>query len=361
VLEREVCSLLASQQQAGSFLDSPAIEVAARVLGRRQSQDAQEGSGFPIGQIVSHYRIVGKLGEGGMGVVWKARDPHFDRLVALKVLAPDRQGGEDRRRRFLREARASSALNHPNIVTTYEIGCDAGTDFIAMEYVAGKTFDKIIPRGGMPVVEVLRLAVPLADALSRAHTAGIIHRDLKPANVIVSEDETPKLLDFGLAKLVESDAQCGEDSATRTLHAKTEDGAILGTCAYMSQEQAQAKPVDGRSDIFSLGAVLYEMLTGRRAFQTATQLATLTAVMRDDPKPLREMVEDISPEMERIIARSLRKDPAWRFQTAADLKVALAELKQESDVGKLSGHLIAPRPRGGRCGRRWRWQWRLLS
>jgi serine/threonine protein kinase/Tol biopolymer transport system component len=294
-------------------------------------------------QTIAHYRITAKLGEGGMGVVWKARDPQLDRLVALKVLSPDKQG-EDRRRRFLREARAASALNHPNIVTIYEIGCDAGTDFIAMEYVAGKTLDQIIPRGGMPVAEVLRLAVPVADALSKAHTAGIIHRDLKPANVIVCEDGTPKLLDFGLAKLVESDARCGEDSATRTLHPKTEVGAILGTCAYMSPEQAQAKPVDGRSDIFSFGAVLYEMLTGRRAFQAETQLATLTAVMRDDPKPLRALVEDISPEMERIVARAMRKDPAWRFQTAADLKVALAELKQESDSGELSGHLTAPRP-----------------
>jgi eukaryotic-like serine/threonine-protein kinase len=341
-LEREVRSLLASQQQAGSFLNRPAIEAAAPTLGRQQIQE--EGSDFPIGRTVSHYRIIEKLGEGGMGVVWKARDPQLDRLVALKVISPDRQGGEDRRRRFLREARAASALNHPNIVTIYEIGCDAGTDFIAMEYVAGKPLDQIIPRGGMPVGEVLRLAVPLADALGKAHSAGIIHRDLKPANVIVSEDGTPKLLDFGLAKLVEADAQCGDDSATRTLHAKTEEGAIVGTCAYMSPEQAQAKPVDGRSDIFSFGAVLYEMLTGRRAFQAETQLATLTAVMRDDPKPLRAVVENICPEMERIVARSMRKDPAWRFQTAADLKVALAELKQESDTRKLSGHLTSPRP-----------------
>jgi serine/threonine protein kinase/Tol biopolymer transport system component len=293
---------------------------------------------------LGNYEILDKLGEGGMGVVWKARDPQLNRIVALKVLSAEKPIGADRKRRFLQEARAASALNHPNIVTIYEIGCDRGTDFIAMEYVAGKTLDRIIPRGGMPLAEVLRLAVPMADALSKAHAAGVIHRDLKPGNVIVSEDGTPKLLDFGLAKLAESHVECGEDSPTRTLDTKTEDGAIVGTFAYMSPEQAQAKPVDARSDIFSFGAVLYEMLTGQRAFQAETQLATLTSVLRDDPKPLRALVEDISPEMERIIARTMRKDPAWRFQTAADLKVALAEFKQQSDSGELSAHLTAPRP-----------------
>src|SRR5262249_23638039 len=148
-------------------------------------------SSVMLGRTIGHYEILDKLGEGGMGVVWKVRDPQLDRLAALKVLSPDKQGDEDRRRRFLQEARAASALNHPNIVTIYEIGSDGGTDFIAMEYVAGKTLDRVIPRGGMPAAEVLRLAVPLADALSKAHAAGIIHRDLKPGNVIVSEDGTP--------------------------------------------------------------------------------------------------------------------------------------------------------------------------
>src|SRR5262245_18766523 len=202
------------------------------------------------GRTLSHYQVLEKIGEGGMGVVYKARDTALGRLVALKVLSAEALRSEDRKRRFLQEARAASALNHPNIVTIYEIGCDGGTDFIAMEYVAGKTLERIIPRGGMPLAEVLRLAVPIADALSKAHAAGIIHRDLKPGNIIVSEDGTPKLLDFGLAKLAESRAGCGEDSATRTLDAKTENGAILGTFAYMSPEQAQATPVDGRSDIF---------------------------------------------------------------------------------------------------------------
>jgi serine/threonine protein kinase len=298
---------------------------------------------MPSAQL-GHYELLEKLGQGGMGVVWKARDPRLNRLVALKILSTDKPIGEERKRRFLQEARAASALNHPNIVTIYEIGCDSGTDFIAMEYVAGKTLDRIIPRAGMPLTEVLRFAVPVADALSKAHAAGIIHRDLKPANIIVSDDGTPKLLDFGLAKLAESCAEVSEDSPTRTVYSNTGDGVILGTIAYMSPEQAEAKPVDGRSDIFSFGAVLYEVLTGRRAFHGETQLSTLTAVMRDDPKPMRTVVGNIPPEMDRIVARCLRKDPAWRFQTAADLKVALAELKQESDSGKLVGPVAARRP-----------------
>jgi Tol biopolymer transport system component/tRNA A-37 threonylcarbamoyl transferase component Bud32 len=307
-------------------------------------------------RTIGHYEILEKLGEGGIGVVWKARDPQLNRLVALKVLSPAKQISADRKRRFLQEARAASALNHPNIVTIYEIGCDTDTDtdFIAMEYVAGKTLDRIIPRGGMPLAEVLSLAVPIADALSKAHAAGIIHRDLKPGNIVVGEDGNPKLLDFGLAKLAESPAACSEDSATKTLDAKTEDGTVLGTFAYMSPEQAQAKPVDGRSDIFSFGAVMYEMLTGRRAFHADTQLSTLTAVMHDDPKPLRAVVEDMPPEIERIIARAMRKDPAWRFQTAADLKVALAELKQESDTGKLSAPIAARQPVS-------RWMWSAVA
>jgi Tol biopolymer transport system component/predicted Ser/Thr protein kinase len=295
-------------------------------------------------RTIGHYEILGKIGEGGMGVVWKARDQQLNRLVALKVISPEKQIDENRKRRFMQEARAASALNHPNIVTIYEIGSDAGTDFIAMEYVSGKTLDRIIPSSGLAVAEVLRLAVPLADALSKAHAAGIVHRDLKPGNVIVSEEGVPKLLDFGLAKLANSDATCGEDSATRTLDARTEEGAILGTCAYMSPEQAQGKPVDGRSDIFSFGAVIYEMLTGRRAFHAETQVSTLAAVIRDDPTALRAILRDIPPELERIITRSLRKDPVWRFQTAADLRVALAELQQESSSGKVSGSL-AGRPR----------------
>jgi eukaryotic-like serine/threonine-protein kinase len=287
------------------------------------------------GRKLGQYEIIERLGAGGMGVVWKARDPQLNRLVALKVLSPDRPISEDRKRRFLQEARAASALNHPNIVTIYEIGCEDGIDFIAMEYVHGKTLDSLIPSGGMPAGQVIRLAIPITDALNKAHSSRIIHRDLKPANVIVSDEGIPKLLDFGLAKPVKGAG--GEDVATVTLQPRTEEGVILGTCCYMSPEQAQSLPVDGRSDIFSFGAVLYEMLSGHRAFEGETEISILIAVIRNEPPALRTISPAIPAELEQIVTRCLHKDPAWRFQTSADLKVALAELQLESASGKSTG------------------------
>ncbi len=300
------------------------------------------------GQTLSHYQILEKLGEGGMGVVYKARDNHLDRLVAVKVLPADRVTDADRKRRFVQEAKAASALNHPNIVTIYDIDQASGVDFIAMEYVSGKPLDQLVPRKGLQLKAALKYAVQMADALAAVHAVGIVHRDLKPGNVMVTESGLVKVLDFGLAKLSEEVATPGSTgSEERTLtvppRPKTEEGVILGTVSYMSPEQAEGRPVDARSDIFSLGSVLYEMVTGRKAFQGETKLSTLTAILNEEPKRVGELVEGLPKEMERIISRCLRKEPSRRFQHMDDVKVELEELKEESD----SGTLFAPALAGG--------------
>jgi eukaryotic-like serine/threonine-protein kinase len=288
-----------------------------------------------VGKTISHYDILEKLGDGGMGVVYKARDTHLDRFIAIKVLLPERVADPDRKRRFVQEAKTASALNHPNIVHIYDIDQQDGVDYIAMEHVQGKTLDQLIPRDGMRLNEALKCAAQIADALAKANAAGIIHRDLKPGNVMVTQDERVKVLDFGLAKLTES-AGIGEDASTRTVKPTTEEGKIVGTVAYMSPEQAEGKKVDARSDIFSFGSLLYEMITGRRAFQGDTRASTLAAVLRDEPKPASQITLGLSKEVERVIRRCLRKDPAHRFQHMDDLKVALEELEEESDSGKLT-------------------------
>jgi Tol biopolymer transport system component/tRNA A-37 threonylcarbamoyl transferase component Bud32 len=307
-----------------------------------------------IGKTISHYRILEKLGEGGMGVVYKARDTHLDRFVAIKVLPAERVADPERKKRFVQEAKTASALNHPNIIHVYDIDQQEGTDFLAMEYVQGRTLDQLIPRHGMRLNETLKTSVQMADALAAAHGAGIVHRDLKPANVMVSENGLVKILDFGLAKLAERSD--GSDPDAKTIQpgsdSQTEEGTILGTVSYMSPEQAEGKKVDARSDIFSFGSVLYEMTTGQRAFQGDSKMSTLAAILNKDPRPLKELAEGIPYDLEKIITRCLRKDPSRRFQTMADLKVALEELKEESDSGKL----LAPASAGVQR-RRWKLVW----
>jgi serine/threonine protein kinase/Tol biopolymer transport system component len=262
-----------------------------------------------------------------MGVVYQARDMRLKRSVAIKVLLPDRMTDPERKRRFIQEARAASALNHPNIITIHDIGNEGGIDFIVMEFVAGRTLDQRISRKGMKLNEALKVAVQMADALAKAHSAGIIHRDLKPTNVMVTEDRVVKVLDFGLAKLTEVSAT-GEEG-TRTLQSQTEEGMIMGTISYMSPEQAEGKKVDARSDIFSFGSVLYEMLSGQKAFEGETKMSTLAALVKQEPKPLGQLVSTLPHELERIINRCLRKDPERRFQHMDDLKVELGELREE--------------------------------
>ncbi len=272
------------------------------------------------------YQIVGVLGAGGMGTVYQARDTRLNRMVAIKV---SKARFSDR---FGREARAVAALNHPHICTLY----DVGPNYLVMEYIEGEPLE-----GPMPVTQALRLAIQMADALEAAHRKGIVHRDLKPGNVLVTKSSV-KILDFGLAKMEET--ALGDGESTRT-QAHTEEGTIVGTIAYMSPEQAQGKPVDARSDIFSFGAVLYEMLAGKHAFRGDTKLAILSAILNLEPDPVSSIREQIPPELERVIARCLRKDPGRRFQHMDDLRVALEEVKEESESGKLQAASAVERRR----------------
>ena len=273
------------------------------------------------GRTLGHYRVVEKIGAGGMGVVYRAEDTHLDRSVAVKVLSADAVADPERKRRFAQEARSASALNHANIIHIYDIDTAEGTDFIAMEFVRGQTLDQVIGRDGLDTRQAVKCAVQIADALAAAHSAGIVHRDLKPANIMVTDKGVVKVLDFGLAKLTDT-SQDGGFSTTRAASPVTEHGMIVGTVAYMSPEQAEGKTVDARSDIFSFGAVLYEMVTGRRAFAGDSTVGTLAAILHQEPAPN----ERIPPELETIIGRCLRKDPNRRSQHMGDVALALQDL-----------------------------------
>jgi Tol biopolymer transport system component/serine/threonine protein kinase len=303
---------------------------------------------IPLGTRISHFDILEKLGEGGMGAVYKARDHRLDRLVAIKVLSEKAAAVPERQARLIQEAKTASALNHPHIVTIYEIDVAGDLMFIAMEYIEGRTLEQLIPQKGLRVADALRYAVPVADGLAAAHAIGIVHRDVKPSNIMVSAKGAVKVLDFGLAKLTgrraPTSAAAGVDAdATVTVAVgQSEAGSILGTVAYMSPEQAEGKEIDARSDIFSYGVMLYEMLTGRRPFTGDTKLSTLAAIVNQELRPARQLVEGLPSELDRVLARCLRKDPARRFQTMADLKVALEELKEESDSGRLTAGAPAP-------------------
>jgi eukaryotic-like serine/threonine-protein kinase len=279
------------------------------------------------GQTLGHYKILDKLGEGGMGVVYKARDLRLNRLVAIKVLLPAAMNDDDQRARFIREAQAASALNHPNIITVHEIDQSDGVVFIAMELAPGKPLSELIHAGGMRTSLALAYAAQMADALAAAHNAGIVHRDLKPANVMVAEGGRVKLLDFGLARVAEQMGAMGD--STRMLETSTREGVISGTPAYMSPEQAEGKKADARSDIFSFGAMLYEMVSGRRAFAGGSVVSILAAVLKNEPAPLGSPVPR---QIGRVIVRCLRKDPSHRFQNIADVKIALEDAQADADA-----------------------------
>jgi len=302
------------------------------------------GSPSLIGRIVAYYSIVEKLGEGGMGAVYKARDQRLDRFIALKVLPAEKMADPERRRRFEQEAKSASALNHPNIVTIYDIGQADDVHYIAMEYVTGRTLDDLIGPKGLPLNDALALAIQVADGLAKAHAAGIIHRDLKPSNIMVTPDGLVKILDFGLAKLAEKVEQIDDLAATLTLARRpvTEEGVILGTVAYMSPEQAAGKTVDARSDIFSFGSVLYEMLTGRRAFDGETKATTMAAVITLDPASPSGISRALPAGVEQVVMRCLRKDPQRRWQNMSDLKAALQDLKEESEPGRVKAAVVKP-------------------
>ena len=290
------------------------------------------------GRTLLHYSVMEQIGVGGMGVVYKALDTHLDRYVAIKVLPPERVAEPERKQRFVQEAKAASALNHPNIVVVHDITSDGGVDFIVMEYIRGRTLAALIG-DGLSAREVLRYAIPITDALTRAHEAGIIHRDLKPSNIMVDETGHVKLLDFGLAKLTEATSQ---SDATRTLGAETAEGALIGTVAYMSPEQAEAKSLDPRSDQFSLGAVLYEMFTGKRAFAGESTISTLAAILRAEPEPMRNLAQGIPLELERMVGRCLRKKREARYPSVAALREELEGYRaQISSTSSGAGVLLS--------------------
>jgi len=289
-----------------------------------------------VGRTVLHYRLIEKIGSGGMGEIYKAQDSRLNRFVAIKFLTAAKSGDADRRRRFIQEAQAASALNHPNIITIHDIIAEPDTDYLVMEFVAGMTLLDLIPSGGLRVPQVLRYSSQMADALSAAHAAGIIHRDFKPGNVMITSSGLVKVLDFGLAKLTDrSPVGQFEVAATVSHMPLTMEGSIMGTVSYMSPEQAEGKRVDARSDIFSFGAVLYEMVTGFRAFRGESSVSTLSAVLRDEVRPISETAPDVPLELEQIIERCLRKIPDDRYQSMKEVEQALTTLRRHSDSGVL--------------------------
>jgi serine/threonine protein kinase/Tol biopolymer transport system component len=282
------------------------------------------------GRILSHYKIIEKIGEGGMAVVYKARDLQLDRNVALKLLSGETAGDSERRRKLAKEAKAASALDHQNIITIYETGTAADLSFIVMELVEGETLDRILGRGPLPLSEALKYGFQVADALSAAHAAGIVHLDLKPSNVIVRPDGWVKVLDFGLAR---RRAPLGQESP-ESQSSSIEEGAF-GTPVYMSPEQAEGKSLDARSDIFSFAAMLYEMIAGKRPFQGDTPLTTIAAILHKEPEPFGSIVDPTAhPEIrqvEKVVARGLRKDRQSRWQSVADMKIALEDALEERE------------------------------
>ena len=296
-----------------------------------------------IGQTLAHYKILAKIGSGGMGDVYLAEDTKLDRKVALKVLPPELAESEQRRARFQREAKAIAALNHPNIVHVYSVEEADGVHFITMELVRGKTLTELLPKNGFPLNKFFDIAIPLADAVAAAHQEGITHRDLKPDNVMVDEDGRVKVLDFGLAKPTSFEGARAA-SELRTA-AKTQEGVIIGTLNYMSPEQAEGTQVDHRSDIFSIGIVLYEMETGQRPFHGETATSVLSSIIKDTPVSVTDINPGLPRDLGKITRRCLAKDRENRFQTAKDIRNELQELKQEVESGEaFAGVALQPKP-----------------
>ncbi len=288
-----------------------------------------------LGKELGHYKLLERIGVGGMGEVFVAQDQKLNRKVALKILPAEMAANPERRSRFEREAKAIAALNHPNIVTIHSVEEIDGTPFITMELVDGKTLTELIPGDGLTIRKIFEIAMPLLDAVSTAHEQGIVHRDLKPDNVMVTTKGHVKVLDFGLAKLLETGAVAAGGAATLVEESHTQEGRILGTSSYMSPEQAEGKEIDHRTDIFSLGIVLYEMATGRRPFSGDTNLSVLSSILREHPSAATDLNTALPRHLGRVIRRCLEKDPRRRYQSALDVRNELDDLRREVDSGEM--------------------------
>jgi PAS domain S-box-containing protein len=317
-LRQEVESLLRSEPSGDRFIEQPALEVAAKMMAHEKPESL-------LGQQLGSYQILSLLGTGGMGVVYKARDTRLKRSVAIKVLPADQVSDPDRKRRFIQEARAASALNHPNIITIHDVGSESGIDFVVMEYVAGKTLDQRIPRKGMRLDETLKLAIQMAEALAKAHSAGIIHRDLKPGNLMVTEAGLVKVLDFGLAR-----RELAEDDITHSHMPVAEGPTIAGTLAYMSPEVLRGRRPDSRSDVWALGVLLYEMVSGRLPFVGQTSFELGAAILEKSPAPL---PANVPATLGRLIERCLMKTSGERPLRAREVQVALESFNAPGQPG----------------------------
>jgi serine/threonine protein kinase len=307
-----------------------------------------------IGRTIQQYRILERLGAGGMGEIYKAQDTRLNRLVAIKVLSTANGGDSESRRRFMQEAQAASTLNHPNIITIYDILTEDDLDFMVMEFVQGKTLAETLAADGpFKPAMVLQYSIQIADGLAAAHAAGIVHRDLKPGNIMVTPQGRVKILDFGLAKMTVPRGPVSLSDVTETVGPApmTQQGAIVGTVSYMSPEQAQGSRVDARSDIFSLGSVLYELLTGKKAFPGDTPLLILTAILRDEPKPIEEYAPEAPTGLVSTIHRALRKQPAQRWNSMEEMHDELQTLKQRLDSGILQAPALPEMPPPSRLSR----------
>src|SRR5215510_12088406 len=329
-LLREVEYLLASEDERWELIGTPAFEMVAPLLAKDQPQ-------LKAGDSIGHYQVVSLLGVGGMGQVYLAEDAKLGRKVALKLLPTSYTRDESRLRRFQQEARAASALNHPNILTIHELGKVNGDQFIATEFVEGETLRERLRRAPLNLAETLDVAVQLAGALAAAHKAGIVHRDIKPENIMLRHDGYVKVLDFGLAKLTEQPEPATQTAATENVDISS--GLVMGTVKYMSPEQASGRQVDPRSDIFSFGVVLYEMIAGRPPFGGKNSSELISTILKKEPAPL----IDVPEETQRLISRALRKKKEDRYQTIEDL---LADLKSLKEDGNNSGTHQRTRWRG---------------
>jgi serine/threonine protein kinase len=319
-LQTETSSLITAYDSAADFIETPAIAQDAHILLSDESRPE-------VGREIGPYKIVERLGGGGMGEVYLAEDTRLDRLVALKILPAYFVSDDARLRRFQREARAASVLNHPNILTIHEVGDLDGAHFIATEFIDGETIRELTATDEMPLADVLEISAQVASALVVAHAAGIVHRDIKPENIMRRSDGIVKILDFGIAKLLE---QTPAESSTIT-RAQTETGVVLGTVGYMSPEQARGLEVDERTDLWSLGVVLYEMLARRAPFAGATRMDTMVAILEREPLPLFQ-ADDTFRQLQNIVSRALCKERDNRYQSAAELYTDLTSLKQQVDL-----------------------------